>query len=362
MESTNIRTATQQYEHWLGSYTPVISSALTYKHKKMREDLFCFFRATFYRWAQLYPLECDGLCDAPTLLAVADLHVDSFGTWRDIEGRLVWGVDDFDEAYPLPYTYDLVRLAASAKIAIKCEELGVKTSKACELILDGYRDGLKSGGCPIVLEEEDERLRTLGIRELEAPNDFWAKLNRSPAVENGGVPKSARRALEKELPEPDLPYKIVRRLAGVGSLGQPRFVAIARWRGGYLAREAKAMVPSACLWLTGRKQPDTIYHNKIIQNAARCHDPYQKVHGNWLVRRLSPDSNPIEIGNLPEERDEERLLYTMGCEVANIHVGTPGAIKSVQKDLAKRQAGWLREAAKQMAKAYNHEWKVWKNV
>ena len=54
---------------------------------------------------------------------MGDLHVDSFGTWRDVEGRLCWGVDDFDEAYPLPYTNDLVRLAASAKIVIDAEQL-----------------------------------------------------------------------------------------------------------------------------------------------------------------------------------------------------------------------------------------------
>ena len=50
-------------------------------------------------------------------LAIGDLHVENFGTWRDKEGRLIWGVDDFDEAYSLPYTHDLVRLAASAEIA-----------------------------------------------------------------------------------------------------------------------------------------------------------------------------------------------------------------------------------------------------
>ncbi len=33
------------------------------------------------------------------VLAVGDLHVNSFGTWRDAEGRLCWGLDDFDEAY-----------------------------------------------------------------------------------------------------------------------------------------------------------------------------------------------------------------------------------------------------------------------
>jgi uncharacterized protein (DUF2252 family) len=49
---------------------------------------------------------------------MGDWHVDSFGTWRNLEGRLTWGINDFDEAWPLPYTKDLVRLAASAKLAI----------------------------------------------------------------------------------------------------------------------------------------------------------------------------------------------------------------------------------------------------
>jgi len=32
------------------------------------------------------------------VLAVGDLHVENFGTWRDAEGRLIWGVNDFDES------------------------------------------------------------------------------------------------------------------------------------------------------------------------------------------------------------------------------------------------------------------------
>ena len=51
------------------------------------------------------------------MLAVGDMHVENFGTWRDAEGRLVWGVNDFDEAAKMPYTIDLVRLAASAMLA-----------------------------------------------------------------------------------------------------------------------------------------------------------------------------------------------------------------------------------------------------
>ena len=61
----------------------------------------------------------------PKVLAVGDLHIENFGTWRDSEGRLVWGVNDFDETWRLPYTQDLVRLTTSTLIGgMVCEPRG----------------------------------------------------------------------------------------------------------------------------------------------------------------------------------------------------------------------------------------------
>ncbi|MGC1810589.1 MAG: DUF2252 family protein, partial [Candidatus Binataceae bacterium] len=102
----DIQRATLGYESWMRSCTTVIQSDLRSKHEQMKADLFMFFRGTFYRWAQVWPKVCADLRDAPDVLANGDLHANSFGTWRDSEGRLAWGVDDFDEAYPLPYTND----------------------------------------------------------------------------------------------------------------------------------------------------------------------------------------------------------------------------------------------------------------
>ena len=120
--------------------TTLVESQIRDKHARMKEDLYAFFRSTFYRWAQLWSKVCADLTSAPEILAVGDLHIDSFGTWRDIEGRLAWGVDDFDESYPLSYTNDLVRLAASVKIAIDSETLTIAFKEACDLSLNGYRD------------------------------------------------------------------------------------------------------------------------------------------------------------------------------------------------------------------------------
>src|SRR5690242_2574663 len=109
-----IKKATKLYEVWLAKFLVIVFGDLKKKHMDMASDVFIFLRATYYRWAQLFQELCQDLCDAPIVLAVGDLHIENFGTWRDILARLIWGINDFDEAYWLPYTNDLVRLATSA--------------------------------------------------------------------------------------------------------------------------------------------------------------------------------------------------------------------------------------------------------
>ncbi len=352
----NIREATKSYEDWMRACTTIVEADLRYKHEQIKEDPFLFLRGTFYRWVQLCPEICSEVCIAPKVLGSGDVHVGSFGTWRDAEGRLCWGIDDFDECHPLPYTNDLVRLAASARMVIESEALTIEFKDACDAILEGYEETLRAGGCPMVLAERESALEKLGFDNMEIPQDFWKKLQKLPAVKKD-VPHDAKEALEHMLPRQYLDCKIVQRQAGIGSLGQQRFVAIAFCDGGFIAREAKATVPSACVWLTGKNGRGQSYYKSIIQSAVRSHDPFQKMVGLWLMRRLSPDSNPIEIKDLPAERDEDLLLRAMGSEVANVHLGTKSQTKRILKDLRKRKPKWLRVAAKDMAKAVVREWK-----
>jgi hypothetical protein len=347
--------ATRRYEKWMGRYVQLISSQLLEKHATMKDDVFAFFRASYYRWAQLWRGAVSKKVQAaPVVLAVGDLHVDSFGTWRDVEGRLVWGVDDFDEASPLPYTNDLVRLAASVKIAGKGGALKISIRDACSTILDGYSTTMSQGGAPIILAEQENLLRTLGIAELKAPEDFWQKLNRLP-MSRRECPPGARKALHEALPR-GVSYKLVSRTAGIGSLGQPRFVAIAEWKGGCIAREAKAMVPQASAWI-GNDDSRKNYYNEIIESAVRSHDPFQRINHGWLIRRLSPDSNPISISDWPKKHDEFNLLRSMGREVANVHYSSKTNAKKVVKHLDELESSWLYDSAKTMAKAIMKDWK-----
>src|SRR5260370_9953528 len=112
--ASDIVESTRSFERWLRGHIHLRQHELDYKHEMMAADTFSFLRATFYRWAEQAPQALPELAEGVRVLAVGDLHVENYGTWRDSEGRLVWGVSHFGEACPMTFTFDLFRLAASA--------------------------------------------------------------------------------------------------------------------------------------------------------------------------------------------------------------------------------------------------------
>ena len=354
----NILQATQDYERWSARQVPFVPADLRLKHAMMTQGAFSFLRATCYRWMQVFPEVCPDLATAPALRAVADLHVENFGTWRDSEGRLIWGINDFDEACVFPYTSDLLRLVVSAKLAGRAEHLAVKLDEACDAVLTGYREGLQAGGRPFVLSEQHAWLREIATNSLRDPVKFWRKMTALPLVQ-GTVPQDVTKALEQVMPEAGLSYGLRRRVSGLGSLGRPRFVALAEWRGGKVAREAKRLIASAGLWAQGQKGGGTLLYQSMLEQSVRCRDPFVRMEGHWLLRRLSPYCSRIEVTALPRKRDEGKLLYAMGWETANVHLGDRQHIKVVQRDLDARKSTWLRKAAKAMVKATLADWRAW---
>jgi len=360
----NVVKATRHFEHWLGQRTHINPADLRLKHARMKAELFPFFRATYYRWAQLWPQICPGVSQAPRVLAVGDLHVENFGTWRDVEGRLIWGVNDFDEAWPTAYTIDLVRLAVSAHLAIEAGNLPLKREDVCGTLLDGYRESMRDQGRAFVLGEQHQWLRLIALGILREPVRFWQKLDSLP-THMAQVPVSAVDAIEHLLPAPGIRYRMVHRVAGLGSLGHARYVAIADWHGGRIAREAKALVPSSACWAESveskkDKGPAEILYQTIINRAVRCPDPFVQLRGRWIVRRLAPDCSRIELASLRAPDTELRLLHAMGWETANIHLGAPAARKAIIRHIDKQKGKWLHHAAEAMLDAVRSDWTVWK--
>ena len=351
--------ATRSYERWLGARLRLRPDDLDHKHTQMAADAFSFLRASFYRWAQLWPEELPELGDAPRVLATADLHVESFGTWRDVEGRLVWGIDGFDESTYLPYTFDLVRLATSAGLAAAEGLLNVDLKEACAAVLAGYSAALRSGGRAMVLAENDRWLRKLASGRMRDPILFWDRMRALPTA-RGTLPANVRGLLLQRLPDGAARVRFARRRSGLGSLGRERLVALAEWHGAAIAHEAKALAPSAWEWAHPAQPAGRIHYLDVVAGAIRSPDPLTDVREGWLIRRLAPDCGRIELAHLPKRRDETRLLKAMGWEAANVHLGTRGAAKSILVDLTRRRQGWLRDAATRMARLVRADWKEWR--
>ncbi|HMD32110.1 MAG TPA: DUF2252 family protein [Candidatus Acidoferrales bacterium] len=358
----DIAAASRSYEHWMAGRTRLIPGDLRLKHQFMASALFPFLRATFYRWLQVWPEVCPQAATAPRVLAVGDLHVENFGTWRDIEGRLIWGINDFDEVSHMPYTIDLVRLTTSALLAAEAEHLALKPRLIADCIEEGYRSAVATGGRAFVLSNRSGWLRRVAMHQIAEGPGFWEKLLACPPVDASKVPATARAAIEHAMPQKRLRYGYARRGAGLGSRGHQRYVSVVDWCGGLIAREAKALVPSAAVWLRHHSRSGPILYAEVLRRAIRCPDPHFHVADHWIVRRLSPNCRKISIAELPEKRNEERLLYSMGAETANVHLGAANARATIRRDLAKRPADWLLEASRAMMKSVRRDWKDWKKA
>jgi len=96
------------------------------KFRKMARDPFAFYRGTaclFYAdvgegggYAGFDSEWVDE--DSARVWIQGDLHAQNFGTYLDADGRLVFDVNDFDEAYLGHWTWDLARFVAS--LALLC--------------------------------------------------------------------------------------------------------------------------------------------------------------------------------------------------------------------------------------------------
>jgi len=339
------------FEAWLRRQCDVVSDDVARKHRRMRKTPFLFLRATFFRWAGTIETVCPELAGAPPVLSVGDAHLENFGTWRDGEGRLVWGVNDFDDAAVTPWPFDLVRLAASVRLA-PGRRIGRRA--AARAILQGYRRGLAAAR-PTLLDEQETWMRPRVACTDADRAAFWTHVAGLPAAR---PPAAALKALAASLPPDAGAPTFARRVAGGGSLGRPRFVAIAAWRGGRIVREAKALVPSAWDWAHGRGAAPSRFM-ALATGPSRAPDPWLALRGRFIVRRLAADSGKVELGDRPGAGLELRLLRAMGFELGALHAGDRDRLGAIRADLARRDADWLHLAARRAAAAVLGDYEAW---
>ena len=359
-----IRAANRDYERWLKGqlHGDVVEADLKKKHKKMRESAFAFLRATYWRWAETILEVCPDLADAPPVLAVGDTHLENFGTWTDKEGRIVWGVNDYDETAEMPYILDLVRLAASAALATTPSQISLKA--ICTNLFDGYEQGVEAPEA-FVLDRQHMWLRKRFVVGEAARAKFWQNIENQYhallAKKNPEQPPARwLKLFAGALPDASITLSYWRHSAGTGSLGRPRWLCYGNWQSGPLLRECKALVASG--WTRTHRGEGRSRLNDIARGRFRSPDPWYTATGNLLIRRLSPNNRKIDV---EDRRDAARLLHpdllwAMGRELAAIHLGVRDRRDALRKDLAKRKARWFRTSVETAAEFVNREYAEFK--
>lgn len=359
-----IGAANREYERWLGAQLKgdIVEADLEKKHKSMCEDPFVFLRATYWRWAETILEICPDLAGTPTVLAVGDIHLENFGTWTDKEGRLCWGVNDYDEAAEMPYILDLVRLATSAALAAAPSQISLKA--ICTNVLEGYAHGIEAPEA-FVLDREHLWLRNRFVVDEAARAKFWQKIEkqyRDTLAEKHPErpPDRWLKLFAGALPDPSIKLAYWRRSAGTGSLGRQRWVGYGIWHGGPLLREGKALVPSG--WTRAHGGGTHLFLDQIAFGKYRTPDPWYAASGSLLMRRLSPNNRKISGEDL---RDAARLLHPdllwcMGRELAAIHLGARDQRDALRKDLETRKRRWFHTHVESAAQFVSKEYAEWK--
>jgi uncharacterized protein (DUF2252 family) len=123
------------------------ADAFRTKFRKMAADPFAFYRGSaclFY--ADMATLE-DRWSDERTsrVWIQGDLHAENFGTYMDGAGRIVFDVNDFDEAYLGHVSWDLRRFAASFALLAWRKALGDDViADLLRVYLNGYLDQVEA--------------------------------------------------------------------------------------------------------------------------------------------------------------------------------------------------------------------------
>ena len=337
---------TADYEAWLGGCIPLIADDLDRKHRELAGDPMRFLRGTYYLW--LVSLPAEGF-DGPDVPCVGDLHVENFGTWRDARGVRRWGVNDLDELAWASYALDLVRLATSAVIT---PHLRLSAEQVCDALLSTWRTAKASTAVDLTAPRARHLLAL--VPAATSTKRYYAGLEAAPAAQP--VPPAVAQAAARSAPSGWRP-RWHTRVAGTGSLGHPRVVAVAATT----AREAKLLGPPTAIWAAAhRAGPLPVQDAALlgrVHAAVAGPEPLRAVDG-WLLRRLGPDVVRIQLAGLAG-KDARRLLQSMGRAVVAVHGTDPAALTAARAHEAARTDDWLHQLITTTVASSHKQFAAW---
>ena len=352
------------------------------KLRRMRDDPFTFFRGAnhlFIRaWSELHPPEV-----GPDILICGDLHLENFGAYRTSDGDFRYDINDFDDAAVGPSSLDLVRCTTSIFLAAEQWMLTPTEASGMALAyLDRYREGIleatnagavgevapRSGqgpiwdllGATVVATQRELLNRNTKHRAEGRPVLRHTRNHPEIPRKRFEMVRDALEAYGRTVGEPNdyRVHDVTLRIAGVGSLGARRYLALVEGTGppdGYRLIDIKQCEPSPVPGCTEAAQPDwggdeglrVVRTETALQgHPASGLDVLHMGDGSYRIREMIPEENRTSLARFRKQPEKLRqAVETAGTLTAWSHLRGARAHVVAGKDTWPELARWCAGAA-----------------
>ncbi|MER7518195.1 DUF2252 domain-containing protein [Streptomyces sp. NPDC126499] len=345
-------------------------AAFKVKFRKMAGSAFAFYRGTACLFYKDLEREAHGgpYLDERTgrVWIHGDLHAENFGTYMDATGRLIFNVNDFDEAYVGPFTWDLKRLAASLALIGYGKALGdAQITHLVRVYAAAYRErihalatGAKNDELPPFTLDTAEGALLDALREARSLTRFGLldsmteirEFERRFTAGGGSIELDAAdryRVLaafdgyletlpESSLARPDS-YRVKdvvgRRGIGIGSAGLPSYNILLEGNSDALENDVviymkQAQTPAVSRHVTDPAVRGYFHHEGhrtvISQRALQAHaDPWlgwTELDGaGQLVAEVSPYAVDLDWSDIDDPKDIAATVADLGRATATMH-------------------------------------------
>jgi len=338
------------------------------KFRKMAADPFAFYRGAaclFYQ--DVSPMK-DRFADERTsrVWIHGDLHVENFGTYMNSDGYLVFDVNDFDEAYVGPFSWDLRRFVGSLALMgwqkalpeddirrlsatylrayvkqvghyvdqPRDDEFALRLDNTDGAILQVLQAARRSTRIALldsmteIRDHERRFARTSGVRELKK-------------TERGKVERAFKRYLDTipaaKKEHHDVFYELKdvvgKQGFGIGSAGLPAYNLLIEGFNQALENDIVLTMKQGNIAAPSRVVTDTVVrdyfehhgHRTVVsQRALQVHtDPflgYTTVDGEgFVVAELSPYEADLDWDEITEPDEMAPVLEALGRATAKVH-------------------------------------------
>ncbi len=372
---------------------------LALKLEAMRAAPFPFFRATAHLFYQATDLLAP-VARAPAVWSSGDVHLENFGCYKADNRLAYFDLNDFDEAGLAPLTWDLVRLLASAHLGGGPRDLGPAERQAvARAMLNYYVEQLREGKVrwiergtaegPIrqLLRQAKRRTRRALLANRTEGSGRRRRFRLQPGRHHPPLEAETKQiealmagiGRAHRAPKFYRVLDVVRRVAGMASLGIPRFAILVEGRGSpnnnYLL-DLKAAIPSTLAEASPVRQPrwkDDAERVVTIEGWAQAVSPALITPVRWrgrplVLRELQPTADRLRAAQWRLRGAElDHLLRAVAGVLAWSHLRAAGrrGADGIDRLVAfGEERHWQRPvlaAARAMARRTLEEWREFRD-